>query len=104
MLRGGGPRAGAGIVPGGSAVLRLLPPVCRDCGKTAREARLSAYLDFHLCGACIARRAREVLAVDAPRRKAPSRKSRREEMIEPEAKKSKAKAAKKPGGGRGRRT
>jgi hypothetical protein len=84
-------------------VLQLLPSICRDCGKTANEAKLSPYLDFQLCGACIAQREREVLAVEGPRRKAPSKKSKREEAVEP-VKKPKAKAAKKPGGGRGRRT
>ncbi|MGC4122678.1 MAG: hypothetical protein QM765_50525 [Myxococcales bacterium] len=83
-------------------MLQLLPPVCRDCGKTAKEAKLSPYLDFHLCGACIARREREVLADPRAKRKAPSKKSKREAEVEA-PKKPKAKVAKKPGGGRGRR-
>ena len=83
-------------------MLQLLPPVCRDCGKTAKEAKLSPYLDFQLCGACIAKREREVLSTKGMR-KAPSKKSKREQAVEPE-KKTKAKAAKKPGSGRGRRT
>ena len=51
-------------------MLKLLPPMCRDCGQTARAARLSQYLDFHLCQACIGRRERAVLQVEGPRRKA----------------------------------
>ena len=48
-------------------VLHLLPTVCRDCGKSTKEARLSPYLDFHLCSACIARREREVMRGDKAR-------------------------------------
>jgi hypothetical protein len=47
-------------------VLRILPPVCRDCGKAAKEARLGPYLDFHLCAPCTARREREVMQVRRP--------------------------------------
>ncbi len=39
-------------------MLRLLPPVCRDFGKSAERVELSPYLDFQLCSACIARRER----------------------------------------------
>jgi len=93
-------------------VLKLLPPICRDCGKDADEAKLSPYLDFHLCGACIARREREVLAVDRAPRKAPSKKSL-SEAAAVETKATKAKKAtkvtkpaktKKPGGRPGRRS
>lgn len=82
-------------------MLKLLPPVCRDCGKNAKEAKLSPYLDFHLCGACVAAREREVLAVEGRRRKPASMRSKREKAAEPEGK-AKAKGAKKPGGGRRR--
>jgi hypothetical protein len=67
-------------------VIHLLPPVCRDCGKGADEVNLSPYLDFRLCGACIARREREVRTLDnrnaarpsraVPRRARPSNPSR----------------------------
>jgi hypothetical protein len=56
------------------AVLKLLPPMCRDCGKTAKDAKLSPYLDFHLCPSCIARRERALLSGDRPRRKPQARK------------------------------
>ena len=80
-------------------MLELLPPVCRDCGRAVDEAKLSPYLDFHLCAACIAKRERDVLGLDRRRRKAPSKKGRQEGAAESEKKPK----AKKPGG-RGRRT
>jgi hypothetical protein len=49
-----------------------LAPVCRDCGSSADEVPLSPYLDFQLCSGCIARREREVRAVDERRRQARS--------------------------------
>lgn len=84
-------------------MLKLLPPVCRDCGKAAKEAKLSPYLDFQLCGACIARREREVLAVDGRRRKPASKKSKGDRAVV-RTKKVRTTTAKKPGGGRGRRS
>ena len=81
---------------GGRAVLQLLPPICRDCGKDAAEAKLSAYLDFHLCPACIAAREREVMKVDGPKRRAPSKKSRREATVRKATKPGKPKATRKP--------
>jgi hypothetical protein len=56
-------------------VLQLVPPVCRDCGRSERKARLSPYLDFLLCGDCIARREREVMGTGRPRRKPARKKS-----------------------------
>ena len=56
-------------------MLQLVPPVCRDCGRSAKKARLSPYLDFLLCGDCIARREREVMGSGRPRRKPAAKKS-----------------------------
>lgn len=49
-------------------MLRLLPPICRDCGKSTKEAALGPYLDFYLCSACIARRERALLVDSDGRR------------------------------------
>jgi len=81
-------------------VLQLLPPICRDCGKAEDAAKLSPYLDFHLCNACIAAREREVLRVGRPPRKPPSKRSKAEGAGEA-VKAPKAKTKKR--GGRGRR-
>lgn len=84
-------------------MLQLLPPVCRDCGKTADEAKLSEYLDFHLCQPCIGKREREVLAVDGKKRRPPSKKSRQEtEAVIPKSQATKVKAKKPSGRGRKR--
>jgi hypothetical protein len=61
-------------------VLRLLPPVCRDCGKGGRKAALSRYLEFHLCEACIVRRERALRENPGVRR---TRKPRRLEPQSP---------------------
>ena len=52
--------------PWRSPLLRLLSPVCRDCGKTSDEARLEQFLDFQLCPACIRERERAVFAALPP--------------------------------------
>ncbi len=48
-------------------MIHILPPVCHDCGRGLDEASLSPYLDFQLCGECIARREREVRDVEGRR-------------------------------------
>ena len=48
-------------------MLQLVPPVCRDCGKTASEAPLAPYLDFLLCRPCALARDRALLAPEKPR-------------------------------------
>lgn len=94
-------------------MLQLLPPVCRDCGRSADETALNAYLDFQLCSACIGKREREVLQVDRPRRKpAPKKAQGKKAGGGTQGKKTNAKAdpktnakadAKKGGGSRRRR-
>jgi hypothetical protein len=54
-------------------VIHLLPPVCHDCGRDHDETSLSPYLDFQLCGECIARREREVRDVEGRRVRPPTR-------------------------------
>lgn len=56
-------------------MLRLLPPVCRDCGKSGEKILLSPYLGFLLCGPCVRLRERAMReGVLAPGRRKPGSK------------------------------
>lgn len=66
-------------------MIHLLPPVCHDCGRGSDQTGLSPYLDFQLCGECIARREREVRDVDGRRARPPPQR--------PSAQRSASKAA-----------
>jgi len=73
-------------------VIRLLPPVCKDCGVSAEESALARYLDFHLCQPCLARRERAVVRPDPAKKRTEPQSAPVEEEVQVPPKRRKARS------------